>query len=151
MRNRLSLFLVPAFLAACTPAPAPAPAPMSPPPSMSMSGSFPTGTYTTTIAEGDIPASAPADMRSAIVGAWVIAFGDNGHALVNFNGRQVVDAPFQVSGNQVTLTADTGEYACNSTAHYTWHAMGGELHLTRVDDACDGRSVVLTAHPLVRR
>src|SRR4051812_45190259 len=154
MRTRLSLLLLPALAAACTTAPAAAPAPMSPPPAppaMAMSGGFPTGTYTTTIAEGDVPANAPADMRSALVGAWTIAFGSNGHAMVTYNGRQVVDAPFEVSGNQLTLTDDTGESACHSTARYTWHAAGNELHLTTAGDACDGRMVVLTRHPLVRR
>ncbi|MFL5385556.1 MAG: hypothetical protein ACJ8GN_23805 [Longimicrobiaceae bacterium] len=151
--TRLSLLLLPVFAAACTTAPGPGPAPMSPPPAppaMAMSG-FPMGTYTTTIAAADVPASVGAEERAAVVGAWEIAFGANGHALVNFNGRQVVDAPFQVSGNTLTLTADTGEYACNSNARYTWHAAGGELHLTRVEDSCGGRMVVLTAHPLVLR
>jgi hypothetical protein len=118
---------------------------------MAMSGGFPMGTYTTTIAEADIPANAPADMRSQIVGAWTLTFGSNGHAMVTYNGRQVVDAPFQVSGNELVLTDDSGDYACHSTAHYTWHAMGNELHLATAADACDGRMVVLTRHPLVRR
>jgi len=154
MRTALSLLLIPALAAACTTAPAPEPAPMSPPsapPAMSMSGGFPTGTYTTTIAEGDIPANAPAEMRSMMAGGWVIAFGADGHALVTFNGRQVVDAPYRIIGSELVLTDDTGEYACHSRARYTWHAAGNELHLTRVEDACDGRVVALTAHPLVRR
>lgn len=154
MRTALSLLLIPALAAACTTAPGPEPAPMSPPPAppaMAMSGGFPMGTYTTTIADGDIPATVSADMRSALVGAWEIAFGSNGHAMVAYNGRQVVDAPFQVSGNQLVLTEDSGEYACHSTARYTWHAAGNELHLTTAQDPCDGRMVVLTKHALVRR
>jgi hypothetical protein len=90
-------------------------------------------------------------MASQIVGAWVIDFGANGHAPVTLNGRQVVDATFTVNGNQLVMGTDTGEYACNATARYTWHAAGGELHLTKLEDPCDGRAIVLTAHPLVRR
>jgi len=150
---RLSmLLLLPALAAACTTAPAAAPAPAPPPMApMAMAGGFPMVTYTVNIADGDIPAGAPADMRSALVGMWVIAFGNNGHAMVSVNGRQVVDAPYTVSGNTLTLTEDSGEYACHSTGTYTWHATATELHLTKVNDPCDGRDVVLTAHALVRQ
>ena len=148
----LSLLLLPALVAACTPMPDP---PATIPPSadrvIAAPVGFPVATYTTTIVAGDIPAGAPADAAAQLVGAWTIAFGNNGHALVTFNGRQVVDAPFTVNGNELVLTQDTGEYACNSTARYTWHATATELHLTKVEDACNGRALVLTKHALVRR
>jgi len=152
---KLSLLALAALAAACTPmGPGPVVGPESPPmaPATAMAAGFPEATYTTTIAAGDLPASAPADMSAQMVGAWEIAFGGNGHALVSFNGRQMVDAPYTVSGNQLTLTdGDTGEYACHSNARYTWHATATELHLMKVEDACDGRVVALTAHALVRR
>ena len=151
---KLSLLLLSALAAACTPmattAPSPAPsAPMAAP--MAMGGGFPTATYTTTLVAGDVPASAAAEERDAIVGAWTIAFGSNGHATVSVNGRQVVDAPFQVNGNQLVLTDDSGDYACHSNARYQWHATQTELHLIKGEDSCIGRSVVLTAHALVRQ
>ncbi|HKP74848.1 MAG TPA: hypothetical protein VJT67_04860 [Longimicrobiaceae bacterium] len=150
---RLSmLLLLPLLAAGCTTTtPAAAPAPAPPPPMATMGGGFPMVTYTVNIADADIPAGASADMRGALVGAWVIAFGNNGHAMVSVNGRSVVDAPYTVSGNTLTLTEDSGEYACHSTGTYTWHATATELHLTKVNDPCDGRAVVLTAHALVRR
>ena len=150
---RLSLLLIPVLAAACytAPAPAPAPPPMAPMGNMAHADGFPMVAYTTSIVDGDVPAGAPADLRSAIVGGWVIAFGGNGHAMVTFNGRDVVDAPFTVAGNTLTLTEDSGEYACHSTGRYTWHATATELHLTKVEDPCDGRAIVLTAHALVRR
>jgi hypothetical protein len=153
---RLSMLLIPALAAACTtmsptPAPAPPPAPMAMSHDMTVADGFPMVGYTTTIADADVPASASADLRSAIVGPWVIAFGSNGHAMVTYNGRQVVDAPFSVSGNTLTLSDDSGDYACHSTGHYSWHATATELHLTKLDDACDGRAIVLTAHALVRQ
>jgi hypothetical protein len=147
--QKRSMLLLSALVVACTPAPRLGPAPMSAP--MAAPMGFPVGTYTTTIVTSDIPASVSADMRTGLAGAWEIAFGDNGHAQVSVNGRQVVDAPFQVSGRDFTLGEDTGEYACHSPARYTWHATATELHLSRVEDSCDGRAVVLTAHPLVLR
>ena len=41
---------------------------------------------------------------AAIIGAWEITFGSNGHAMVMFNGRHVVDSPFTVSGDEITFT-----------------------------------------------
>jgi hypothetical protein len=151
---KLSLLALAALAAACTPmGPGPVVGPESAPmaAATATAAGFPNATYTTTIAASDVPASIPADMRGQMVGAWEIAFGGNGHALVTFNGRQVVDAPYTVSGNQLLLTDDTGDYACHSNARYTWHATATELHLIRVEDSCDGRMVALTAHPLVRR
>jgi hypothetical protein len=149
---KLSLLLLPALVLACTPMATPGAAvPAAPPTAMTVVDGFPHGTYTTTMAAGDIPVGAPAEMAGQLVGPWVLAFGDNGHALVSFNGRQVVDATYSLSGNELILGTDTGEYACNSNARYTWHAAGGELHLTKVEDACDGRVLVLSKHPLVRR
>jgi hypothetical protein len=151
--SRLSVLLLPALVAACTPMSTPAAAPPMAPPAANMApAGFPMGTYTTTVVAGDVPAGAQAGMSDAIVGPWAIAFGSNGHALVTFNGRQVVDAPFTINGNQLIFSGDdTGEYACHSQARYTWHAAGNELHLTRLEDTCDGRPVVLIAHALVRR
>lgn len=155
---RPSLLLLPMLVAACSMGPAPEPSPAPPPPAAPMgnmapapAATFPVGTYTTTVAESDVPASVSADIRAAIIGAWEITFGSNGHAMVMFNGRHVVDSPFTVSGDEITFTQDSGDYACNSTARYRWHATATELHFTKIEDACDGRPVALTSHALVRK
>ncbi|HEX8693556.1 MAG TPA: hypothetical protein VF746_14130 [Longimicrobium sp.] len=109
------------------------------------------GTYTTTIAASDLPASAPAEMRSALVGTWEMIVDGSGRALVSFNGRQVVDTPYQVNGSEISFGTDTGEYACNSPARYTWRMAGGQLFFTRIEDSCQGRVVALTTHPWTRR
>jgi hypothetical protein len=152
---RPSLLLLPLLLAACSmgpatePAPAPAPAPASsnvaPAPA-----AFPVGTYTTTIVDGDFPPGAPADMRSGVSGPWEISFG-NGHVLATYGGRQVADVPYTVNGDELHFSPDSGEYACNTGGRYRWHATATELHLTKIEDSCDGRAVVLTSHALVRK
>ena len=150
---KLSLLLLTALAAACTTAgPAPAPAP-APPPSgpVAATDGFPRVAYTTTIVAADVPATASAEERAGIIGSWVINFRSDGHAIVTYNGRQVVDAPYQVNGTELLLTEDTGEYACHSNARYRWPATATELHLIKVEDSCDGRVVALTAHALVRQ
>jgi hypothetical protein len=56
-----------------------------------------------------------------------------------------------VSGNRITFpVGETGEYACNDPATYTWQRSGTQLTFTSVgEDPCAGRAVVLTSHPLV--
>ena len=64
----------------------------------------------------------------------------------------MVQAPYVVSGSRFTLTVDdTGPYACKEEGRYTWQMSGDRLTLTRVQDECAGRAVVLSARPLTRR
>jgi hypothetical protein len=163
---RLALVLI--LLAACaTVPPDPAPAPAAPEapaataapmaPAAPMASAAPagiTGEYTVTIAAADIPAEMPDSMRQQMIGTWNIGLHEGNHVLVTYNGREVVSGPYMVSGSQVTFPAnDTGPYACRTAATYNWRMSGSgdQLMLTRVQDACDGRSVVLTRHPLTRR
>jgi len=152
---RLALVLF--LLAACAPVPpGPAPAPAAPEAAAApMAPAAPagiTGEYTMTISAADVPAEMPDSMKQMMIGTWNIGLHEGNHVLVTYNGREVVSGPYVVSGSQVTFPAnDTGPYACRTTATYNWRMSGDQLTLTRVQDACDGRSVVLTRHPLTRR
>jgi hypothetical protein len=139
------LLLSAAALAACTPmSPSPAPASTT----AAAPATFMAGTYTTNIVAGDIPAGAPDDMRTGLVGMWSVAMDGNGQLAASYNGQQVVTGTYQVSGNEITFGADdSGTYACHTAGHYTWRASGGQVFFTRVDDTCAGRALALTAHP----
>ena len=139
--SRLSLLLLPALAACAMAGPAAMPAPTTIAP----------GTYTTTIVEADIPAGASADMRTGIVGNWEIIVHGPTHAVVRVNGREVVSAPFELQGNQITFQEDSGEYACHAVGRYSWAMSGSTLRYTRIEDSCDGRYVVLTAHPWTKQ
>lgn len=134
-------------------APAAPPAPMAPAaPDAPAAPAAITGDYSVTLAAADIPAAMPDSMRQQMIGSWIIALHDGGHFVVTHNGREVVQGPYVVSGNQVTLTAgDSGPYACRTTGSYTWQMSNDRLTLTRVRDQCDGRAMVLTTRPLTRR
>lgn len=155
---RLALVLL--LLAACAPPPpAPPPAPAAPEaPAAAAAPDAPaappviTGEYTVTLAAADIPTALPDSMRQQMIGTWNIGLHEGNHVLVTFNGREVVQGPYMVSGSQVTFPAnDTGPYACRAAATYGWQMNNGQLTLTRVQDECEGRVVVLTTRPLVRR
>ncbi|HET7231107.1 MAG TPA: hypothetical protein VFJ16_13935 [Longimicrobium sp.] len=144
--------LVLAALAACAPMPPGTASPPPPPPmAMAATAELTPGVYTTTLAEADIPAGAPAELRTGLVGAWEIAIHGPTHAVVTYNGRQVVDAPFSLQGNQITFTQDSGDYACNATGRYTWAMTSAGLRFTMIEDPCQGRVAALTAHPWVKR
>ncbi len=151
--TKLALLLLPA-LAACSTATttaAPPAAPAPPPAMAAAAATFPAGTYTATLTEADVPASAPADMRTGIVGPWEISFDGNGHVTARFNGNVVVEGPYTLSGSQINFGEDTGQYACHSPATYNWHAAGNELHFQKVNDSCDGRAMTLTSHAWTKR
>jgi len=141
-----------AALAACTPASTGA-MPPPPPPAMSMTApaGLGTGTYATTIVASDLPSGASADMQSGMVGMWELVVDRPGHAVARYNGEQVVETAFEVQGNQITFSNDTGQYACNTPGRYTWEMTAAGLRFTKVEDPCDGRAVALTVHPWARR
>ena len=143
-----------AALAACAPASSGTMSP-PPPPSPAMASAAPmglgTGTYATTIVAADLPAGASADMQSGMVGAWELVVDRPGHAIARYNGQQVVETAFEVQGNQITFSNDTGQYACGTPGRYTWEMTAAGVRFTRVEDSCDGRAVALTLHPWARR
>jgi hypothetical protein len=114
-------------------------------------GGAPMGVYTTTIAATDVPDQVPDSIRAGLVGTWALDFR-GGHTLVTIDGHPVVDAPYAMHGSGITLGAnDTGERACKAAATYSMENGGGQLTFTRIADPCQGRVIVLTTHPLMRR
>lgn len=111
------------------------------------------GDYTVTLSENDFPATAPQQRRSASVGTWGLAFHDGNHFVATHNGRQVVEGPYRVSGNQIMFTTgESGPYACNTPATYTWQVSNGQLTFTPVgQDACMGRVLAITSRPFTRQ
>ena len=112
----------------------------------------PSGTYSTTIVRADVPAAMPKAMADSITGAWSLTFAAGKPVLVKRNGKEVVSSPVTFSGGQMRLSADdTGPDKCNAAAVYSYSEKNGMLTF-KVDgvDACDGRQVVLTKHPLKR-
>jgi hypothetical protein len=93
-------------------------------------------------------------MRSGMSGTWLVEFHGGNHFVVSYNGQQVSQGNYQLSGNRLSFggTGETGPYACNTPATYTWVAgNNGQLTFTRVgEDECSGRPIVLTTRPLTR-
>jgi hypothetical protein len=142
------------LLAACAPAAQPAAdgaPPMEAQPTVS-AGPGIMGDYTLTLTEADVPASASAEMRSGMPGRWGLAFHGGNHFVVTHNGSEVVQGSYRVEGDRIMFsTGETGPYACNVEATYTWRVSNGQLTFTPVgSDACEGRVLALTTRPYAR-
>jgi hypothetical protein len=79
-------------------------------------------------------------------GAWEIQFHEGNHFVVMRNGAQVSQGPYQISGNRLTFaTGETGPYACNVAATYTWQTTGTQTTFAPVGtDTCRGRAAILS-------
>ena len=113
----------------------------------------PPGTYTTTITEADIPPEFPPEFIPILVGQWESEFTEAGSIITSKDGEVVVVGRYTSTPVRVVLTDLLGPLACNinpgwATGVYGWMFDNNELTLTVVHDACEGRPVVLTAHPL---
>jgi hypothetical protein len=82
-------------------------------------------------------------------GTWLISFAPNGaYAVVKEPNTTtaLIGGSSSTSGGTVTMTDKAGPAACTgktATARYRWSLSGRTLRLTKVKDACAGRSVIL--------
>ena len=109
------------------------------------SGSSLAGSTFTTRLTAEEAAQAP---RTA--GMWEVSFAEDGGFTVTHDGEGVVQGRYTVEGNRLTFTDESGPLACDQPAAYEWSLSGSELTMTRVEDACEGRAGVLSAHPLTK-
>lgn len=123
---------------------APTPMPATPLPS------FVYGTYTTIITKEDVPAGLSSELAAAIPGKYEITYAPDGRMTLVRDGKERARGTFRLKGDQLLFNADdTGSYACQMFARYTWAIDGKNLMLTKLQDGCDGRVVVMADHPLV--
>src|SRR5687768_10420295 len=121
MWNRAVLLLP--LVVACGPAMPPLQNPAPATQTATAAQAWQTGSYRATITAGDLPAGAPA---VELAGAWEIQFHGGNHFVVRRDGAQVLEGPYQISGNRLTFAAgESGPYACNTVATYTWQMSGG--------------------------
>jgi hypothetical protein len=115
---------------------------------------LPPGTYRTTITRANIPASMSRSLADSLIGVWEIRLHSDDRYTVRYKGEEVVAG--MLTGMPEHRVAfddqDTGSAACHAPA--TYHFVLGTRRITFHQvgtDACDGRAVVLTAHPWMRR
>ena len=128
----------------------------SAPIAMAHSANVPTGIYTTTLTEADIPDSFPPEYIPVLVGDWEIEFSESGSYIVSKDGYPVVVGRYNSNPARIVMTDLQGPLSCTdepgiATATYRWTLAGDELLLTTVNDRCAGRNLALTAHPLQKQ
>ncbi|HKA21610.1 MAG TPA: hypothetical protein VKN18_25260 [Blastocatellia bacterium] len=114
---------------------------------------LPPGIYATTITASDVPPYFPPEVIEILVGEWRTEFTDGGTYIVTKDGEIVVVGRYNSNQSRLIMTDLQGVYACTdvpgvATGVYRWSLENNELVLVPVNDRCDGRPVVLTAHAL---
>jgi hypothetical protein len=107
------------------------------------------GTYTTSIGEGDVSP----DLKEA-VGIWEILIGEQNDFTASKSGEVKVRGNYSIAGDQITFADSDGPMACpKDQATGSYHAAldGDSLTLTKVNDVCKPRAIVLTSHSLTRK
>lgn len=116
----------------------------------------PVGEWSVALARTDIPV----DIASSFsyVGRWRLGIHSDGtyEAERLDVGTNLVTGSWEVDGDQITFSDEDGLLACSNAAAapiinddlasgtYTWTRSGKTLTLTRVDDACPGRVILLS-------
>jgi hypothetical protein len=123
---------------------------------MAQSANLPSGIYTTTLTEADIPDSFPPEFIPVLVGVWETEFTESGSYIVSKDGYPAVVGRYNSNPGRIVMTDLQGPLSCTdapgiATATYRWTLAGDVLVLTTVNDRCAGRNLVLTAHPLQKQ
>jgi|GEM_PF-1162942 len=113
------------------------------------------GTYKTAITAKDAGGQ---NYGVDVVGDWEFQFMEDGHYLVKYKGSGVVYSEFTATQDTIVFGKESGvyggAYSCTylgyASGTYKWSTDGKSLTLTKVDDGCAGRVLILTAHPLIK-
>jgi hypothetical protein len=79
---------------------------------------------------------------------WAVSFDGKGKFTVTRAGKEAVEGTYKVNKDEISFTDDKGPFAGKGDARtgtYKWKLEGGKLRFTKVNDASEGRSEVLTA------
>jgi len=115
------------------------------PNAMARSANVPTGIYTTTLTEADIPDSFPPEYIPVLVGDWEIEFTGSGSYIVSKDGYAAVVGRYNSNPARIIMTDLQGPLSCTdepgiATATYRWTLVGDQLIFTAVHDRCAGRN-----------
>jgi hypothetical protein len=110
------------------------------------------GTYLSSIALEDIPASIPTEAKAMFVGEWTMTLAEDRRYRIAKNGQALVEGHFVSSAEQIKFTDEAGDLACTQasgmrTGSYEWSYQNHKLTFTPVTDTCEGRRFVLGTHP----
>jgi hypothetical protein len=115
----------------------------------------PVGQWSVALGRTDIPVDVASSF--SYVGRWRLGINADGtYEAERSDVGVVVSGVWEAEGDQITFTDEDGLLSCANAAAapiinddldsgtYTWERSGKTLTLTRVDDACPGRVILLT-------
>lgn len=111
---------------------------------------LPSANYAMTLGAGDFPPFFPPEITAMLSGDWELDLNAPRRYQIRLNGAVMVEGRYTPNPARLVLHDEAGPLACPSdlaNAVYAWSINGGELHLSALQDRCDGRGFVLTAKP----
>ena len=116
----------------------------------------PVGSFTTTIKSEELPQDMPAGMRKALAGTWEVIFVAGNRFQILLGDKPMVEGRFTVSTDGIVLTDEKGMISCamaagEETGKYKWALDAGKLTFTATEDKCEGRKLILTIHPWMKK
>lgn len=83
-------------------------------------------------------------------GPFTVTIAADGTYRVVHAGGGAITGIYKVTGNQIEVTDQGGDFACfDGAGKYSWKAEGDKLLFSLTEDPCQGRSRVLAEGPLV--
>ncbi|MBA2278503.1 MAG: hypothetical protein H0W06_12155 [Chloroflexia bacterium] len=118
------------------------------------------GSWSIPIADSDVPTDLGGGPN--LIGRWRVEFRDDGtYAGIREDIGQVVGGSWEVDGDQLTITDETGPSSCAApqpgsidtedaaSGMYRWERAEDRLTLEAVEESCALRQLLLTTRPLV--
>ncbi len=111
---------------------------------------FPAGAYTFEITAAEVPADAPEDIRSLLVGEHVMTFTADGKVSRVVGGKLHLKGRYASTPEHLVITDEEGPGQCQAeraTGIYKWKREGDDVRLTTVEDLCRWRAFAVTREP----
>lgn len=116
----------------------------------------PVGAFTTVIKVEELPQDMPDGMRRALAGTWEVIFVANNRYQILLGDKPMVEGRYTVSTDGIVMTDEKGIISCSTapgeeTGKYKWALDAGKLTFTPTEDKCEGRKLILTIHPWMKK
>lgn len=114
------------------------------------------GEFTTVIKTEELPQDMPDGMRKALAGTWDVIFLAKNRYQILLGDKPMVEGRYTVTNDEIVMTDEKGVISCSmapgeDTGKYKWKLDAGKLVFTPTDDKCEGRKLILTIHPWMKK
>ena len=111
---------------------------------------FPSGIYTYSLSDSEVPGEVPPDIRPLMVGEYVVTFTPEGRVSNVVAGQLDAAGHYASTLKYLVLTDEEGPGHCtgeHATGIYRWTRQGDQFQLVSIEDGCRWREFAITRKP----